>query len=197
MDKLAQLRCDVAVVGAGPAGIAAALTAAESGSKVALLDDNAWAGGQIWRGGATVEGQPDDVVRRFDRLSKSGGQFLGGARVFHAQAGILEAETDRSLLQIQFGKLIVATGAREVFLPFPGWTQPNVVGAGGLQALVKSGLPIKGKRVVVAATAPMSYAFANKLLCPIFCDLGSACLRSRRRSGKPLGCVRKAVVLPI
>jgi len=164
MDKLAQLRCDVAVVGAGPAGIAAALTAAESGSKVALLDDNAWAGGQIWRGGATVEGQPDDVVRRFDRLSKSGGQFLGGARVFHAQAGILEAETDRSLLQIQFGKLIVATGAREVFLPFPGWTLPNVVGAGGLQALVKSGLPMEGKRVVVAGTGPLLLAVAAYLI---------------------------------
>ena len=160
MDKIAQLRCDVAVVGAGPAGIAAALTAAESGSKVVLIDDNARAGGQIWRGSAMAEGPPEDIVRWFDRLSKSGVQFFAGARVFHAQAGILEAETDGSLLQIRFGKLIVATGAREVFLPFPGWTLPNVVGAGGLQALVKSGLPMEGKRVVVAGTGPLLLAVA-------------------------------------
>jgi NADPH-dependent 2,4-dienoyl-CoA reductase/sulfur reductase-like enzyme len=164
MDKIAQLRGDVAVVGAGPAGIAAALTAAESGSKVVLIDDNARPGGQIWRGGATVEGQPENVARWFDRLSKSGVQFLGGARVLHAQARILEAETDRSLFHIQFGKLIVATGAREVFLPIPGWTLPNVVGAGGLQALVKSGLPIQGKRVVVAGTGPLLLAVAAYLI---------------------------------
>jgi len=164
MDKIAQLRCDVAVVGAGPAGIAAALAAAESGSKVVLIDDNARPGGQIWRGGVRVEGPPEDVVRRFDRLSKSGVQFLGGARVFYAQAGTLEAETDRSLLQIQFRKLIVATGAQELFLPFPGWTLPNVVGAGGLQALVKSGLPMEGKRVVIAGTGPLLLAVAAYLI---------------------------------
>jgi NADPH-dependent 2,4-dienoyl-CoA reductase/sulfur reductase-like enzyme len=163
VDKIAQLQCDIAVVGGGPAGIAAAVTAAESGSKVVVSDDNARAGGQIWRGGGAVEEQPREATRWFERLSKSGVQTLSGARVFHAQAGILEAETDRSLLQIRFGKLIVATGAREVFLPFPGWTTPNVFGAGGLQALVKSGLPVAGKRVVVAGTGPLLLAVAAYL----------------------------------
>jgi len=163
VDKVAQLRCDIAVVGGGPAGIAAAVTAGKPGVTVVVLDDNARAGGQIWRGDAAVDGQPREAARWFERLSRSGVQVLSGARVFHAQAGILEAETDRSLLQIRFGKLIVATGAREIFLPFPGWTTPNVFGAGGLQALVKSGLPVAGKRVVVAGTGPLLLAVAAYL----------------------------------
>src|SRR4029450_1712409 len=51
-----------------------------------------------------------------------------------------------------------STGACEPFLPFPGWTLPNVMGAGGLQALVKTGLPIQGKRVVVAGSGPLLLA---------------------------------------
>ena len=163
MDEISQLRCDVAVVGSGPAGIAAAVVSAESGSKVVLIDDNVRAGGQIWRGGAEIEGQSEEAVRWFARLSKSGVQLLSGARVFHAQSGILDAETDRSLVRIEFRKLILATGAREMFLPFPGWTLPNVVGAGGLQALAKSGLPVTGKRVVVAGTGPLLLAVAAYL----------------------------------
>jgi len=57
-----------------------------------------------------------------------------------------------------FNSLVIATGARERFLPFPGWTLPNVVGAGALQALVKSGLPIQDKRVVVAGAGPLLVA---------------------------------------
>jgi NADPH-dependent 2,4-dienoyl-CoA reductase/sulfur reductase-like enzyme len=56
--------------------------------------------------------------------------------------------------------LILATGARELFLPFPGWTLPNVMGAGGLQALVKSGLDIAGKRIIIAGTGPLLFAVA-------------------------------------
>ncbi len=55
---------------------------------------------------------------------------------------------------------MITTGARELFLPFPGWTLPNVLGAGGLQALVKAGLPIQGKRIVIAGTGPLLIAVA-------------------------------------
>ena len=59
-------------------------------------------------------------------------------------------ETTQRLETFAFGQLILATGARERFLPFPGWTLPGVFGAGGLQALVRSGYNVRGKRVVVA-----------------------------------------------
>ncbi len=54
-------------------------------------------------------------------------------------------------------------GARERFLPFPGWTLPGVFGAGGLQALVKGGLPVQGKRILVAGTGPLLLAVAAHL----------------------------------
>jgi NADPH-dependent 2,4-dienoyl-CoA reductase/sulfur reductase-like enzyme len=57
-------------------------------------------------------------------------------------------------------KLILCTGARELLLPFPGWTLPGVTGAGGLQALVKSGLPVKGERIVIAGSGPLLLAAA-------------------------------------
>ena len=159
MDSVKHLRFDVAVVGAGPAGIAAAPAAADSGRTIGLIDDNPTAGGQIWRG-AYNSARPSASSIWFDRLNKSAVQIVRGARVFHAAAGELAAESDDSVIQISYGKLILATGARELFLPFPGWTLPNVMGAGGLQAFVKSGLEISGKRIVIAGTGPLLLAVA-------------------------------------
>jgi len=155
-------KCGVAVVGAGPAGIAAAVSAAESGADVVLFDDNPAAGGQIWRGGAKASHHPEAALW-LARLSNSSVTLFGGSRVFHADGGLLQAESDDSLYHFRFRSLILASGARELFLPFPGWTLPNVVGAGGLQALVKSGLSISGKRVVVAGTGPLLLAVAAYL----------------------------------
>jgi NADPH-dependent 2,4-dienoyl-CoA reductase/sulfur reductase-like enzyme len=162
MDSVAQRSFDVAVVGAGPAGIAAAVAASRSGARAALIDDNPAPGGQIWRGGASASHHPE-AGHWLDELSKSGATLIAGTRVFYAHNGALEVESDHSLCQLLYGKLILATGARELFLPFPGWTLPNVFGAGGLQALVKSGLPVNGKSVVVAGTGPLLLAVAAYL----------------------------------
>jgi NADPH-dependent 2,4-dienoyl-CoA reductase/sulfur reductase-like enzyme len=150
---------DVVVVGGGPAGLAAAAAAAECGLKVALADDNLELGGQIWRAQTQNQGgQAGDWRRTLDLL---GVQLLPQTRVFDQLPGkILCAEQGEDLLQLAYEKLILATGARERFLPFPGWTLANVMGAGGLQALVKSGLSVKNKRVVVAGTGPLLVAVA-------------------------------------
>lgn len=126
----------VLIIGAGPAGLAAARAARRApDTQVTLIDDNPSAGGQIWRGEPhTIEG----VETHF------------GSAVF-------------ALQQLTFDKLILATGARELFLPFPGWTLPHVMGAGGLQALVKGGFTVSGKRIVVAGTGPLLLAVAAYL----------------------------------
>ena len=153
----------VLVIGAGPAGLAAAYRAAENGLRVAVLDDNPAAGGQIWRGGEEkVESR--EAQAWFDRIRSVDIQLINGARVFQQpRARTLLAETRTGVCELNYEKLILATGARERFLPFPGWTLPNVMGAGGLQALVKTGLTIEGKRVVVAGSGPLLLAVAAYL----------------------------------
>lgn len=62
---------------------------------------------------------------------------------------------DRAL-QVKAERLIICSGARELFIPFPGWTLPGVTGAGGLQALIKSGMDVRGQRVVIAGSGPFA-----------------------------------------
>src|SRR6266545_5282034 len=154
---------DVLVVGGGPAGIAAASYAARSGRHVAIVDDNPTLGGQIWRGELAKPGAPE-AAAWFERTRKLHILPICGARVIdQPQAGLLVAETGEGARELRYRKLILATGARERFLPFPGWTLPNVCGAGGLQALVKTGLDVRGKRIIVAGTGPLLLAVAAHL----------------------------------
>ncbi|HTP85877.1 MAG TPA: FAD/NAD(P)-binding oxidoreductase [Bryobacteraceae bacterium] len=148
-------RCHILIVGAGPAGIAAACAAAETCENVIVLDDNPAPGGQIWRG---------EENRWIGRLRASRARVCGGTRaVAPLGDGALLAEQQNEPVLFYYEKLILATGARELFLPIPGWTLPGVTGAGGLQALVHGGLPIIGKRVVVAGSGPLLLAVAAHL----------------------------------
>lgn len=169
-------RFDVLVVGAGPAGIAAAVRAAESGASVGVVDENVALGGQIWREGFSGETRPPTAVSWLGQFKKAGVTELYGKRVFHQpEPGVLMAEGLNDVWELKYRTLVLATGARERFLPFPGWTLPNVMGAGGLQAMVKSGLPIRGKRVVIAGTGPLLLAVAVYLRkhgaeIPVICE---------------------------
>jgi D-hydroxyproline dehydrogenase subunit alpha len=166
---------DVLVIGGGPAGMAAAACAAECGVRVGIVDDNPSIGGQIWRGASND--QSHTVASKWvQRVRMSGAAVLCGWRVVHQpQQGVLLAEKLNGSCELKYDKLVLASGARERFLPFPGWTLPNVMGAGGLQAMVKCGLPIGGKRVVVAGTGPLLLAVAAYLRkhgaeIPVICE---------------------------
>lgn len=150
------------IAGAGPAGIAAACAASETGAGVALLDDNPEPGGQIWRHDQTH--RPSPVAQAWlERLQRSSAVYLGQSRIVSAHDRLLTVEQTDGALEVEYRKLILATGARERFLPFPGWTLPGVVGAGALQALVKSGLPVGGRCVAVAGSGPLLFAAAAHL----------------------------------
>lgn len=154
------------MVGAGPAGMAAAVAASESGCRVRLLDDNSSAGGQVWRGYASNAGDRDTArfAALMRRLQSVQVEVHAGTRVVAQPApGMLRVESDAGSADLRYDKLILATGARECFLPFPGWTLPGVLGAGGLQALVKGGLPIADKRIVLSGSGPLLLAVAANL----------------------------------
>jgi NADPH-dependent 2,4-dienoyl-CoA reductase/sulfur reductase-like enzyme len=160
------LRTEVAVIGAGPAGMAAALAAADAGCAVTLVDPAPQIGGQIYRQDqrlAAGAGAPPPVTgglpERFHRAAahpRIG--LLPGTSVWHAQrAG------PRFLLQcagqvtgaIDAAAVVLATGAAEVVFPFPGWTLPGVVTAGAAQALIKAQGTLVGRRVLVAGSGPL------------------------------------------
>ena len=146
-------------MGGGPAGIAAAVHAAEAGARTLLLDEQARPGGQIWRGEA-----PPAAREWLDRLARSGATVLAGATVVDApEPNELLVERDGLPVRVAFERLVLATGARELFLPFPGWTLPGVVGVGGAQALLKAGARFEGLRVVVAGSGPLLLAVAAAL----------------------------------
>lgn len=171
------IEADILIVGAGPSGLAAAAAALESSKSdeasstlsIHIIDDNFHSGGQIWRGGANT--QKDKRARAlWSELSNSKNV------TFHFQSKVVLAQNIKNDLQkliVESGetshifiakKLIIATGARELLLPFPGWTLPGVTGAGGLQALSKNGFPVAGKRIVVAGSGPLLLAVADSLI---------------------------------
>jgi NADPH-dependent 2,4-dienoyl-CoA reductase/sulfur reductase-like enzyme len=164
------MKADVLIIGAGPAGLAAAIAAAEHGLRTIVLDDNPSAGGQIWRSGVRARSQTMAAKdRAMERLARSGAELLCGYRVFDVEntTAILAAREvgeEISVTRIPYERLVLATGARERFLPFPGWTLPGVFGVGGLQALAQGGFFIDGKRIVVAGTGPLLLAVAAHLV---------------------------------
>jgi D-hydroxyproline dehydrogenase subunit alpha len=154
---------EILIIGSGPAGLAAACAAAENGRQVTVVDDNPGAGGQIWRG-ESRKPENKEAAHWLQRVKAAHIEFIQGTRVFHQpEAGILLAESFKGFYELSYQKLILATGARERFLPFQGWTLPRVFGAGGLQALVKSGMPINGKKLVIAGSGPLLLAVAAYL----------------------------------
>ncbi len=160
------IRADVAVIGAGPAGIAAATRAAESGARVVLLDENPSPGGQIHRH-FPGEAPPAKARPWLERLRKSGAEVVTSASLFDAErradAWHLRTIRGQRVDVVRARRLVIATGARELFLPFPGWTLPGVLGAGAAQALVKSGADLSGRRAVVAGSGPLLLSAAAAL----------------------------------
>ncbi|CAB3746999.1 FAD/NAD(P)-binding oxidoreductase [Burkholderia puraquae] len=158
--KQERLSVDVAIVGAGPAGLSAARAAARSGATVAIVDDNPRVGGQIWRQGAAATPAPA-AAERLAVLRQPNVKHLAATRIVaEMQPGTLLLEDDERGLLLDFQTLILCCGARELLLPFPGWTLPGVTGAGGLQALIKYGLDVRGQRTVIAGSGPLLLASA-------------------------------------
>jgi NADPH-dependent 2,4-dienoyl-CoA reductase/sulfur reductase-like enzyme len=164
---------DVVVVGAGPAGLAAAATTAGAGLATLLLDENPGPGGQIYRAITSTPVEKRSILggdywageRLFAEARSSGAEIIQGATVWSLDAsleiGVSRAGASRMLMA---RRVILATGALERPFPIPGWTLPGVMTAGAVQTLLKaSGLVPEG-RLVLAGTGPLLWLLAAQLL---------------------------------
>jgi NADPH-dependent 2,4-dienoyl-CoA reductase/sulfur reductase-like enzyme len=159
-DPQAVVDTDVLVVGAGPAGLAAATETAAAGLDVTVVDENPRSGGQIWRQrfpGAPASADPKvrlPAVRHLAGTVCVG--FRGPREALVSGPGPAHTVRARAV--------VLATGAYERVYPVPGWTLPGVLTAGAAQALVKGSATMPYRRVVVAGTGPLLLAVAHDLL---------------------------------
>jgi NADPH-dependent 2,4-dienoyl-CoA reductase/sulfur reductase-like enzyme len=158
------LASDILIIGGGAAGMSAAVAAAGNDSlTVTIVDDNPFLGGQIWRPELGKASSPD-ARKLINAIGLGAIKVIQNTQVFAGVDNLsLAAESPSGRIDLAYKKLVIATGARERFVPFPGWTLPGVFGAGGLQALVKGGLNIADKRVVLGGTGPLLLAVADYL----------------------------------
>ncbi|SOE07659.1 NAD(P)/FAD-dependent oxidoreductase [Streptomyces sp. Ag109_G2-15] len=202
-------RPHLAVVGAGPAGLAGALAAAARGVRVTLVDAAEQAGGQFYRQPAAALGarRPQALHhqwRAWERLRDGLERHVDAGRVTHltdhqvwcveGESGAFAVHALRGPAQeegvtVRADAVLLATGGYERVLPFPGWTLPGVVTAGGAQAMLKGGLVLPGRTAVVAGTGP--------LLLPVATGLAAAGARVAAlvESADPKALVRRAPVL--
>ncbi|MFI7342816.1 FAD-dependent oxidoreductase [Streptomyces sp. NPDC050085] len=166
----------LAVVGAGPAGLAAALAAADRHVDVTLIDSAPQAGGQFYRQpadefGARRPGALHHQWRTWERLRDGLARHTVTGHIRHLtdhHVWFVERESAASYVvhallgpeqerpaTVRAAGVLIATGGYEQVLPFPGWTLPGVVTAGGAQAMLKGGLVLPGRTAVVAGTGPL------------------------------------------
>ena len=110
---------DIVIVGAGPAGLSAAIAAAESGQSVVILDNNPQAGGQIWRAGPIFP-VPEIAQEKYRQIQAAPNiDLLYNAKIVAAPfAGQLLIELADTSINLTYQCLILCIGARELFLPF-------------------------------------------------------------------------------
>ena len=166
-------RCDLAVVGAGPGGLAAAAEALEHGLSVTLFDDHALPGGQYFRHPPRSLAKPmpgfgdKDAARAaelFRILDHPRLAYRPETVVWDApEADVLAFAGGAESGRIKLGAIVLAAGAHDRAVPFPGWTLPGVMTAGAVQNLIKGQRVTPGGRVVVAGNGPLSLVVAVNL----------------------------------
>jgi NADPH-dependent 2,4-dienoyl-CoA reductase/sulfur reductase-like enzyme len=181
--------CDLAVVGAGPAGLAAATTAAGLGLDVVVLDEQPAPGGQIYRAITHTPLGNRDVLGKdywhgatlLDPFRASGAGYIPGATVWAAQrlasraaapevagdpapAWELAYSVEGAAHLLHARHVLLATGAQERPFPIPGWTLPGVVGAGAAQIMLKSAGMAPDGTTVLAGSGPLLYLLAWQYL---------------------------------
>lgn len=164
----ADLTPDLAIIGAGPAGIAAALEASDAGLSVLLLDENSAPGGRIWQALERRGAKDADEARALDTMARL------RASAVDARYGttVWAVEPDRQLFASQNSRaftaqpetILLATGTTERPVPIPGWTLPGVMTVGAAQIALKTGGLLPDGQTWLAGQGPLLLLYANQVL---------------------------------
>lgn len=167
---------ELLVVGAGPAGMAAATVAAENGASVTLIDNRAEPGGniyaslnttrqlrpEIWKALGSSYREGAEIV---DRFLSSPVNYLPGHSLWHLDPdGMASARSSDGTITFGAGKVVLATGAQERPMPLPGWTLAGVMGVGAAQILLKVGGDLPMGPIVIVGSGPLPLLYAAQVL---------------------------------
>ena len=164
---------DLVVIGAGPAGLAAAALAARAGLSTVLFDENPGVGGQIYRA-ITSSSVKDRAVLGEDywagaelaaEAKASGALIVTGATVWSLDpTRVVGVSIAGQARLIEARRVIIATGSLERPFPIPGWTLPGVMSAGGAQTALKAQGLVPSGRTVLAGGGPLLWLLAAQIL---------------------------------
>ncbi|MDO9222769.1 MAG: sarcosine oxidase subunit alpha family protein [Caulobacter sp.] len=172
--------CDVLVIGGGPAGIAAVLAAADAGSNVILCDENSQFGGALlsepatnataatWLAGALADLAGRSNVRQLARTTAFGIYAQNAVALVERRTDhlpVAEAQGSRERLwQVRAGRIVIAAGAQEQPLVFPGNDRPGVMLAGAARTYLNRYGVLAGRRPLIVTADDSAYALANELV---------------------------------
>lgn len=167
--------CSLVIIGGGPAGVSAAIEAARAGLSPTLIDEAPGIGGQIFRPPAEAFRVEDAEqlgpdFARGEQLRREFARFAGRVQVL-SETSVLGVWPNREILWARGGRsgvlkaerLIIASGAYDRPVAFPGWTLPGVMTAGGVQTLLKTMRIRPGRRALIAGTGLLILTAARRL----------------------------------
>ena len=165
---------DVVVIGAGPAGMSAAVRLRELGMQVLVVDEQPAPGGQIWRGVETMVATSTGQLlgEEYRAGAALAARFRACGAVYEPQTQVWQVETGWHVYMTRAGQaevvqakqLLLAIGAQERPAPFPGWTLPGVLTVGAAQILLKTSRQVPTEPVWIAGSGPLPLLYMAQLL---------------------------------
>ena len=165
---------DALIVGAGSAGMAAAVELVALGLRPLVVDEQPMPGGQIWRASEAARPEPTRLAlgadyaagtERVARFRQSGADYLPGTRMWYLEPGFqVFMSRQGAAFSRRVRAVLLATGAQERPVPRPGWTLPGVLTVGAAQILLKTSAQIPDQPVWIAGSGPLPILYLHQLL---------------------------------
>ena len=174
MEGGTKLKTELAVIGAGPAGLCAAIEAAKNGVDVTVIDENKKPGGQLFKQIHRFFGSQEHLAGT--RGFEIGNMLLDDARKYGVKVLLdnvvwglfpdlkLGISSSEKVSIIETEKVVIATGASENSLSFPGWTLPNIMGAGAAQTMINVNWVLPGSKVITIGSGNVGLIVSYQLM---------------------------------